>query len=117
MSPVLAVVPFHGRGEEASAFINATMAANILVVGVQNNLVRSRNLNADSVVGIALGGVEIENEDNAGPLKDDDLVSLMLERDVCLWRRQPTVVLLRGVHETIKVVEELIAKEVIISQV
>lgn len=117
MSPVLAVVPLHGSGEESSSLIHPRVTSKVFGVSVEDNLVRAGHINADSVVGEALSGVEVEYEDYTSPLKNNDLVVLVLERDVRLRRGQPAVLALGGVHCAIKVVQKLVSKQMIISEV
>jgi hypothetical protein len=42
-------------------------------------------LDADSVIRERIRGVEVECEQKTTTFKDDDLVILILERDVSLW--------------------------------
>jgi hypothetical protein len=93
------------------------VTTEVLAVRVEHNPVLASDVDTDSVVGIALRGVEIEDKHNACPFKDNDLVSLVLKRDVGLWSVQPTIFLLALVHLAIKVVEERVAKQSVLCQV
>ena len=117
MGAVLAVVPREIRGEEASLGIETVEATVLLGIRVENDAVGARLLNTDAVVGEAVGVVEVEDEDQAGALKDNDLVALVLERDVGLRGVQPAVLVLAQVHRPVKVVEELVTQEVIFRKV
>lgn len=79
MRPVLSVVPFHRCSEESSVLIDAVVASDISVVRVENHTVCSWNLNSNTVVAEAVGGVEVEDEDQASSLEHDNLVTLMLQ--------------------------------------
>lgn len=117
MGAVLPTVPFSRLGEEASALVNTIMSARLLGIRVQHNSVCPGHVDPNPVIAEALGRMEVEDEKAATSLEDDDLVSLVLERDVCLRRLQPTEAALAGVHETIKVVEELVPEQVVVGQV
>lgn len=117
MGAVLAVVPREVRGKEAGLGIKTVEAAMILGIRVEHDTVGARLLDADAVVGVAVGVVEVEDEDQAGALKDDDLVTLVLERDVGLRSVQPAVLVLGQVHRPVEVVEVLVTQEAILGKV
>lgn len=117
MGAVLAVVPREVGSEEASLGIETVEATVILGIRVENDAVGARLLDADAVIGVAVGVVEVEDEDQAGALKDDDLVTLVLERDVGLRGVQPAVLVLAQVHRPVKVVEELVTQKTIFRKV
>lgn len=79
MCPVLPVVPFHSGRKEPGALVDAVESANILAVRVQDYSVCSSNVDADPVITEAVGRVEVEDEYQAGTLKYDDLVVLVLQ--------------------------------------
>ena len=62
MGPIPAAVPLHRRSEETGALVNAVESTNSLAVRVKYNPVGTGRVNADTVVTVALGGVEVENE-------------------------------------------------------
>ena len=51
-------------------------------------MVFSGFFDADSIVSEGLGGVEVEDEKEAGSFKDDHLIDFVLERDVSLKTRE-----------------------------
>lgn len=93
------------------------MAAEYLAIGANDNPVGSLLLNADAVVGEAVGRVKVEDPEQAGALKYNDLVALVLEADVGLWRVQPAILFLGPLHLAVKLVEELVAEEVVVCEV
>ena len=113
MGPVLAVVPLHWRRKESDALINSSETAKVLGITVEHRTISAWYLDTDAVVAIAIRGVEVEDEDKPCSLKNDYLVTLMLERDVSLRGSQPSILGLRLVHGPIEVVQELVSKEVI----
>lgn len=117
MSPVLPVVPFHGSSEESSVLVNSRMTSKFLRVAIQYDPVCASFFDSNSVITEAVGWVEVEDEHQAGTLKHNHLVSLVLERDVRLWCMKPAVLCLGQVHVLVKVVEELVAQQVVIRQI
>lgn len=89
----------------------------LLGITVEDNLVGARNIDTDPVISEALSMMEVEDEHRAGPLKDNNLVTLVLERDVCLRGMQPAILGFGQVHGTVKVVEVLVPEETVLSQV
>jgi hypothetical protein len=61
--------------------------------------------------------VKVEDEEQARPLKHDNPVLLVLERNVRLRRRQPLEGSLGVVHGRVKSVQVLVPEEVVINQV
>jgi len=55
-----------------------------LLITRQRNVIRSGLLNADAVVGKALGRMEVEDEKKASAFKHKNLVYLVLERNISL---------------------------------
>lgn len=117
MGAVLAVVPRKVGSEEASLGIETVEATVLLGIRIENDAVGALLLNTDAVVGVAVGVVEVEDKDQAGALKDDDLIALVLERDVGLWGVQPAVLVLGQVHRPVKVVEVLVTQKTIFRKV
>src|SRR4051812_42809375 len=110
MGAVLPAVPFQRFRKEASVLVQAAEATVLLGVRIKNNLVSAGDLDANAVVGKALGGMEVEDKHQTGPLKYNDLVAFVLERDEGLRRVQPAVLGLTQIHRAVKVVEELVAE-------
>ena len=117
MEEVLSVVPGEIGGEEAGALVNATQTAERWAVGVQDNAVSTSLLNTNTVVCEAVRRVEVEDPAKTGTLEDNDLVALILEGDVCLVRVQPAILLLGPLHLAVKVVQEVVAEDLVIDKV
>lgn len=117
MRPVRPSVPLHRRGKEACALVEPVEPAEVLCIGVEYYPVGPRHLDADAVVGVALGGVEVEDENDTGPLEHDDLVALVLERDVGLWGVEPAVFGLSEVHGPVEIVQEMVSQKVIVGEI
>lgn len=117
MGPILPAIPLHGRGKEARGRIVAPVPAEFLGVSIERDVVRALVLDADAVVGVAVGGVEVEDEDGAGALEDDDLVALVLEADVGLGGVQPAQRRLGPVHGPVEGVEVPVAQQRVVRQV
>lgn len=90
LQPVLAAVPFHGRSEVLATVIDPIMSTEPLFVTVQNDVILARNIDTDAIVTKGLVGVDwcqhsllpkltVENEQQARPFEDDDLVAFVLE--------------------------------------
>lgn len=62
------------------------MATEGLVVSAEYDPVSALLLNTNTVVSEAVGRVEVEDPQETSTLEDDDLVTLMLQADVRLWR-------------------------------
>lgn len=56
--------------------VDAVVAAKLLVVGREHDLVLSAPVGPDAVVGEGLGRMEVEDEEEVPSLEDDDLVGL-----------------------------------------
>jgi len=80
-------------------------------------MVFARFFNANAVVGKRAGRVEVENEQQPGTLKDDDLVVLVLQGHVSLRSGKPSVFLFSVVHRRVKLVEIFVAKKLVIDNV
>lgn len=117
MEEVLSVVPGEIGGEEAGALVNATQTAERWAVGVQDNAVSTSLLNTNTVVCEAVRRVEVEDPEKTGTLEDNDLVALILEGDVGLVRVQPAILLLGPLHLAVKVVQEVVAEDLVIDKV
>ena len=113
--------------------IQALVTAKFLGVGVQDDVVRARLPDAHLVVGKALVDVEIEDEDAAGSLEDQDLVGFVFPRNVTGIRRQPSVLgfgpwkkrrkkpatwkWCLQIHRRIEVVQKLVSQGGVVHQV
>lgn len=117
MGPVLPAIPLHWRSIKLGIRVDAAEATDLLGVGVEHDLVGAGHVDADPVIGKALGGVEVEDEDAAAALEHDDLVALVLEADVGLGCVQPAVVGLRQVHLAVELVEVPVPQQVVFGQV
>lgn len=117
LEEVLPVVPRKGRSEKARILGDVAVAAESLAVGAEHNAIRAFLLDADAVIGEAVGGVEVEYPEQASALKHNDLVAFVLETDVCLRGVQPPVLLLCPLHFAVEFVEEPVAQEVVVNEV
>ena len=61
--------------------------------------------------------MEVEDEEQASPLKDDDLVTLVLQADVRLRGTEPLVLFVEVLHGGIELVQHLVAQEIIVNEV
>merc|ERR1711974_182086 len=93
------------------------MSTKPLVVRIKYDLVLSRLFNSDSIVSVGIGPVEIEDEEQTTPFKDDNLVLFVLERDVSLRCTEPLVRRLGVVHSRIEAVEVFVPQQFVIDQV
>lgn len=114
---ILPVIPREIGGEEALVVLNPAEAAELRRVGVEDDAVSARLLDADAVVGEAAAGVEVEDPEQARALEGDDLVAVVLERDVRLRAVQPAVLLLRPLHLAVELVQELVPQQVVVGEV
>ena len=90
---IAAVVPRQVCREEARLLKVTTEATELLVIGVKHDSVGSGLLNAHSVVCEAVCRMEVKDPEEACTFKDKDLVTLVLQADVCLWGMEPAVFL------------------------
>jgi len=84
MRAILASVPLHLLSKVSCSCVEPAEAAVLLCIRIQHNPICACFLDANPVVCEALCRVEVKDEHQAGTLKDDNLVTLVLERDVCL---------------------------------
>lgn len=137
MRPVLAVVPLHWSctGETVSwrlvvqtseklvclqefgVLVDGVEPSNLLSVRVEHDLVSASHIDSDAVIGIAIAGVEIENEDQASSLVDNHFVPFVLEGDIRLGRVQPTILVFALVHQSVEMVEILVSQQWVVRQV
>lgn len=117
MSKVSSSVPFEWSGKELGALVNSVQSSILLVVRAKNNLVLASNIDTNSVISKAVGGMEVEDKDQSSTLVDNDLVTLMLQADISLWGVEPAILRLEMLHSGIKLVEELVSEEAIIHKV
>ena len=110
-------IPFEICCEESDAFVNSAPSTELRSVGVENRLVGSRLVDADAVVSVAVAGMEIEDEKQAGSLENDNLVGLVLQADVCLRSCQPSILLFHVLHGTVKVIEPLVPEQLVVNEV
>lgn len=76
LQPVLAAVPLHRGREVTDAGVNARVAAKLRVVRRKDDAVLACPVRPNAVIRVRVGGVEVEDEEQISPLKDDDLVHL-----------------------------------------
>mmetsp|Transcript_24606 Transcript_24606/g.76616 ORF Transcript_24606/g.76616 Transcript_24606/m.76616 type:complete len:642 (+) Transcript_24606:455-2380(+) len=69
------------------------------------------------VVRVAVRRVQVEDKEEVAALECDDLVAVILERDVLVLRGEPAEAVLAGLHQLIEGLEELVAEVVRIGQV
>lgn len=67
-----------------ASLIDAIVATKQIIVGAKNNLIRTGNVYANTIVCKALGCVQIKNKNQASTLESDDFVILMLVAYECL---------------------------------
>jgi len=117
LQEILPLVPGKWCGEEPSRLVHIAMATERLAVGTQDDTVSTFLLNANTVVGEALLGMEVEDPQKSSALKYNDLVTLVLEADIGLRRVKPSVLLLCPLHLAVELVEEPVAEELVIWEV
>lgn len=110
---VLPLIPRKRRSKEPRPRINPLKPTIRLRISIKHNAIRSLLLDTNAVIRVTLRRVEVEHPDQAGTLKDDDLISLVLQADVRLRRMQPAVFLLGVLHAGVELVEELVAEEIV----
>jgi hypothetical protein len=64
--------------------VHSFMPAKLHIVTAEYDGVVARDLDADAVIRVGFGRVEVEYEEDACAFEDDDFVGLVLERNVCL---------------------------------
>lgn len=105
-------------GREEARFLHVPPeAAKQGIIRVEEDAVRARLLGPDAVIGEAFGRMEIEDPQQARTLEDEDLVELVLQAYVGLRRVQPAVLLLRGLHRAVELVQELVPQQAVLCQV
>ena len=136
---VRAAIPLHRRREVFRGRVQPGVSSKLFLITVENDPVLSRFLHADTVVGVRIGRVQVEDEQQACALKDDDAVGLVLEskqrgevfrsdiiaaaglckdsRDVGLRRAKPLVLSLSLVHSLVPRVKVPVAQQVIVDEV
>jgi len=77
LHPILPIIPFHGRCLIFNGSINVVKPSEPFIICRKDNTVLARFLNPNSVVRKRIGRVEIENIQQPGTLKDDDLVGFV----------------------------------------
>lgn len=117
VSPVASTIPLHWCREESGIRINPVEASKISCVGIKDDAISSGRVNANAVVAEALCGMEVENENQSSSFKNNDFVSLMLERDVGLRSMQPTECALSVVHGLVEIVQKSIPKKMVFGQI
>lgn len=117
LGEVLAVIPLKWRSKESSAGIDPLEAAEIFGVAVQHHSVGTSALYTDTVVYVALLWVEVEDEQQASPFEDDDLVGLVLQTDVCLFRMKPSILLLGMLHPGVELIQESVSEEFVFREI
>ena len=110
---VLPLIPRKRRSEEPRSRINPLKATIRLRISVKHNTVRPLLLDTNAVIRVALRRMEVKHPDQARTLKDNDLISLVLQADICLRRVQPAVFLLGMLHAGVELVEEFVAEEIV----
>mmetsp|Transcript_155367 Transcript_155367/g.498494 ORF Transcript_155367/g.498494 Transcript_155367/m.498494 type:complete len:736 (-) Transcript_155367:1057-3264(-) len=105
------------QDREGVGTVQPLVPSEATFVGVQDEAHGLIHAHADLVAHKALRGVEVEDEQKLTALKGDDLVSLVLERDVLMLRTQEAVAVLAGVHELVEILKELIAQMVSIGKI
>ena len=84
LEEVLPAVPAKVGSEESSALINTTQTTEGRAVAADDNTVGTCLLHTNTVVGEAVRRVEVEDPKQTCSLKNNDLVTLVLEGDVGL---------------------------------
>ena len=64
------------------------MTSKVLVVRVQNHAIATRMIRADTVIGEALGRVEVEDPKKTSTFKGNDLIAFMLPTHICLKQQR-----------------------------
>ena len=117
LRPILPVIPFHSRCRVFCRNIYVFEPSELFGVGRKDRMVFARFFDADAIVGKRLGGMEVENKQQPGTLKDDDFIGLIFKRDVSLRGGEPAICLFSVVHCRIKLVEILVAKIRVINDI
>ena len=79
-------IPAHISSEEARLLDIAPKTPKGGIIGIKHNTISTSNINANAIIRKALRGMEIENPQQTRPLKDKNLISLVLQTDVRLRR-------------------------------
>lgn len=114
---VLAIVPWQISGEESGVLRNAVQTTKGRAVSVDDDAVSTSLLDTDPVIGEAVAWVEVEDPEQAGALKHNDLVLLILEGDVGLWAMEPAIFLFCPLHLAVEIVQEAVPQEVVVWQI
>mmetsp|Transcript_92966 Transcript_92966/g.165325 ORF Transcript_92966/g.165325 Transcript_92966/m.165325 type:complete len:270 (-) Transcript_92966:1073-1882(-) len=61
--------------------------------------------------------MKVKHEEELSSFEDNHLVSIVLQRDILMLRFHPGESVLEGIHELVKVLKELVAKQVVVGQV
>lgn len=146
LEEVLATIPFHVGGEVFTRVVYTAVTTESLVIGVEDDVVLARLVDTHAVISERVGWVDwellaaakndvnvskltVEDKQQTGPLENNHLISLVLERNISLAvsrkpasitnlrGAQPTVLALQVVHGAVKLVKELVAEEVVINEV
>jgi hypothetical protein len=117
LQEILPLIPLKRRSEEARILRHIAMPAKRFTISTEHDPIRAFLLNANAVVGKAVGRVEVEDPQQARALEDDDLIALVLKADVGLRRVQPSVLLLGPLHLAVELVEEPVAQELVVDEV
>jgi hypothetical protein len=105
---MLPITPWPIRRKELALLTHTIMSSKARLIRIQSNPVLPRRGDSNAVVGKRFCRVEVENEDRTGTIKDEDLITLMLERDEGLRGREPSDLGLGMVHGRIELVQELV---------
>jgi hypothetical protein len=109
--------PFFRCRSEQRRGVHVLESSVLLVVARQCDLVRPRNIDPDPVIREALRRVEVKHEEEACALVRDDLVALVLERDVRLRAGEPVVLGVEVVHGGIEGAEVLVPEQIVVKDV
>jgi hypothetical protein len=111
---VLAVVPLERGRLVHDGGIDILETTVFFVVRREHDLVRAGYFDAHTIVGEGLGRMEVEDEQETRTLEHDQLVDLVLERDVSLWRGEPSMLFLQLVHVRIERGQVLIPQQFVV---
>jgi hypothetical protein len=87
LQPVFPSMPLHWRCSELVAKCHIVESSELLLITGENDAIFPRFINANAIVREGCGGVEVEDEKKAGAFIDNHLVTLVFERDVCLFMK------------------------------
>ena len=92
LQEILAVIPLHRLRNASRLFmVNALVSTKLLAVRIKYNTVSAWNLNTNTIVGVGVSWVEVKHKQQPSTLKDNHSITLMLQRNVCLWGREPLI--------------------------